>query len=114
MMLGATFMQTLGYYNKNKKENLAYSFAVATAATANAIADQHPIYSTASDLLQATQNEHGLDKFGNNIKRRFDIKKKFEDLNPADYYKGKMHPADSGSGSDSGSSRGSDSRGTER
>ncbi len=114
MMLGATFMQTLGYYNKNKKENLAYSFAVATAATANATADQHPIYSTVSDLLQATQNEHGLDKFGNNIKRRFDIKKKFEDLNPADYYKGKMHPADSGSGSDSGSSRGSDSRGSTR
>ena len=54
------------------------------------------------------------DNFGNNIKRRFDIKKKFENLNPADYYKGKMHPAGSNSGSNNNSSRGSDSRGTER
>ena len=44
--------------------------------------------------------------FGNNIKRRFDIKKKFENLNPADYYKGKMHPADSNSGSNNNFSPG--------
>ena len=53
---------------------------MATAATANATADQHPIYSTVSDLLQATQNEHGLDKFGNNIKRRFDEDAKTADI----------------------------------
>jgi hypothetical protein len=75
LQMGATWNMVYNHYIDDKGESQMMSIFAASAATAGAAAQEHPVVSTASSILDAIKTPHGNTKWVQDLRRRIGVQK---------------------------------------